>query len=176
LVVERGVAPTRVVEAFEVVKDGHARLRVRLERRRSRSSHSSVPKYWQPWSEWWTTLRGCRCVTAMSSASSTTSVFRVVDIAQPTMRRLHTSSTTARYKKPAHVGTYVMSATQSWSGPAAVKSCLSRYSDVPDALKLIHVGGVKQIHRALCSRRPTARDRAQTRCGVDGDEFDVDHG
>jgi hypothetical protein len=28
--------------------------------------------------------------------------------------------TTARYRKPAHVGTYVMSATHSWSGAVAV--------------------------------------------------------
>lgn len=33
--------------------------------------------------------------------------------AQPTMRRLKTSSTTARYRNPDHVGMYVMSATQS---------------------------------------------------------------
>ena len=56
---------------------------------------------------------GRRCAIAMSSASSTSSVRRCVAIAQPTMRRLHTSSTTARYSKPAHVGMYVMSATQS---------------------------------------------------------------
>src|SRR5712691_9084534 len=41
-------------------------------------------------------------------------------IAQPTTRRLHASSTTARYRKPVHVGTYVMSATNSRSGPVAV--------------------------------------------------------
>jgi hypothetical protein len=62
-------------------------------------------------------------------ASSTTCVCSVVAIAQPTMRRLQTSSTTARYKKPAHVGTYVMSATQSLSGPLAVKSRRTRSAD-----------------------------------------------
>jgi hypothetical protein len=34
-------------------------------------------------------------------------------IAHPTIRRLHTSSTTATYKVSPHVGMYVMSATQS---------------------------------------------------------------
>jgi hypothetical protein len=37
------------------------------------------------------------------------------------VRRLNASSTTARYRKPAIVGTYVMSATQSWLGRSAVK-------------------------------------------------------
>ena len=55
----------------------------------------------------------------MFNASSTSSVLRCVAIAQPTIRRLHTSITTARYLKPAHVGMYVMSATQSWSEPVA---------------------------------------------------------
>ena len=34
-------------------------------------------------------------------------------MAHPTIRRLQTSSTTARYRNPAQVGMYVMSATQS---------------------------------------------------------------
>ena len=38
-------------------------------------------------------------------------------IAQPTIRRLQASSTTARYSQPVQVGTYVMSATHSWLGP-----------------------------------------------------------
>ena len=62
----------------------------------------------------------------MFNASSTSSVLRCVAIAQPTIRRLHTSITTARYRKPAHVGMYVMSATQSWSGPVAVKARSTR--------------------------------------------------
>ena len=37
-------------------------------------------------------------------------------------RRLQASRTTARYSQPAQVGTYVMSATHSWSGPPAEKS------------------------------------------------------
>lgn len=44
------------------------------------------------------------------------SVSRWVSIAQPMMRRLHASRITARKRKPARVGTYVMSATQSRSG------------------------------------------------------------
>ena len=48
-------------------------------------------------------------------------------IAQPTtIRRLQASSTTARYTQPAQVGTYVMSATHSWSGPSAEKSRSTR--------------------------------------------------
>ena len=62
----------------------------------------------------------------MLSASSTSSVRRWFAIAQPTTRRLHASTTTARYRNPAHVGTYVMSATQSWSGPGAPKSRSTR--------------------------------------------------
>src|SRR5690625_4221183 len=34
--------------------------------------------------------------------------------------------TTERYRKPVQVGTYVISATQSWSGPSAVKSRSTR--------------------------------------------------
>ena len=43
---------------------------------------------------------GRRIVSAMLNASSTTVVCNVVDIDQPTIRRLKTSSTTARYRKP----------------------------------------------------------------------------
>jgi hypothetical protein len=47
-------------------------------------------------------------------------------IDQPTMRRLHASTTTERNRKPLDVGTYVMSATQSWSGPSTLKSRATR--------------------------------------------------
>ena len=42
---------------------------------------------------------------------------------QPTTRRDQTSITAARYRNPALVGIYVMSASQRWSGPVAV-NCL----------------------------------------------------
>jgi hypothetical protein len=48
---------------------------------------------------------GRRCQMAMLSASSTSSVRRCVAIDQPTTRRLKASTTTARYRKPAQVGT-----------------------------------------------------------------------
>jgi DNA invertase Pin-like site-specific DNA recombinase len=47
---------------------------------------------------------GDRMASAMLNASSTTVVCNVVAIDQPTIRRLNTSRTTARYRKPAHVG------------------------------------------------------------------------
>ena len=50
------------------------------------------------------TPRGRRMASAMLNASSTTVVCNVVAIDQPTIRRLNTSRTTARYRKPAHVG------------------------------------------------------------------------
>ncbi len=56
---------------------------------------------------------GRRCQVAMSRASSTSSVRRCVAMAQPTIRRLQASRTTDRKRKPAEVGMYVMSATQS---------------------------------------------------------------
>ena len=51
--------------------------------------------YCDPWSEWWMTLSGRRCPSAMSSASRTRPVLRCVAIDQPTMRRLKASGTTA---------------------------------------------------------------------------------
>ncbi len=70
--------------------------------------------------------RGRRRARAIASAASTSSVRMCVAMAQPTTRRLQTSSTTARYSQPAQVGTYVMSATHSSSGPEAEKSRLTR--------------------------------------------------
>jgi hypothetical protein len=52
--------------------------------------------YWEPWSEWWITPFGLRVAGAMFKASTTSRVARVVAIDQPTIRRLHASSTTAR--------------------------------------------------------------------------------
>ena len=69
---------------------------------------------------------GWRRVIAIVSASPTRSAGIRGAIAQPTIRRLHASSTTARYSHPAQVRTYVMSATHSWSGPSAEKSRLTR--------------------------------------------------
>src|SRR2546422_10716693 len=91
--------------------------------------------YWQPWSEWWIPWVGRRWVTAMFRASRTSSVRRCVAIAHPTTRRLQASRTTARYRKPAPVAIYVMSATQSRLGPAAVKM-----QDVPPSAHPGHVG------------------------------------
>jgi len=56
------------------------------------------------------TCSGRSCISAVFSASSTSSVRRCVAIAQPTILRDQTSSTIARHKNPAHVGMYVMSA------------------------------------------------------------------
>lgn len=56
---------------------------------------------------------GFRCQSAMLSAWSTSSVLKCVSIDQPTTLRLNASTTTARYRNPLHVGTYVMSATHS---------------------------------------------------------------
>jgi hypothetical protein len=52
----------------------------------------------------------------------------VVTIAQPTIRRENTSSTTARYSHPSPVGTYVMSAVQTQFGALAVKPRFTRSS------------------------------------------------
>lgn len=57
------------------------------------------------WSLWWITPPGLRCCNAMFSAASTNSAVICSPMAQPTMRRLHTSSTMARKMKPARVGT-----------------------------------------------------------------------
>jgi len=70
----------------------------------------------------------------MLRASRTISVLRLVDRAHPTTRRLHASRTTARYRKPAQVGTYVMSATQSWSGPLATKRRWTRSAEARASL------------------------------------------
>ena len=81
--------------------------------------------YCAPLSEWWITPSGRRRESAIASAASTSSVRMCVAMAQPTTRRLQTSSTMARYSQPAQVGTYVMSATHSSSGPEAEKSRLT---------------------------------------------------
>ena len=56
---------------------------------------------------------GRRWPTAASIASSTSSARRWFAIDQPTIFRLQASNTTARWRKPDAVGTYMMSATQS---------------------------------------------------------------
>ena len=72
------------------------------------------------------TSSGLRCPSAISIAERTNSVRRCEAIAQPTTVRLNASTTTDRYKKPEAVGTYVMSATHSSSGPLASKSRFTR--------------------------------------------------
>ena len=56
---------------------------------------------------------GLRVCSAMFSAEITKSLVIRSPKAQPTTLRLYTSTTTARYKNPAKVGTQVMSATHS---------------------------------------------------------------
>ena len=105
-------------QSADLLLPGRKRFPSQLRHR----SPNAIDVHWQPWSEWWITPLARRCPSAMLSASSTSSVRRWFAIAQPTTRRLHASTTTARYRNPAHVGTYGMSATQSWSGPGAPKS------------------------------------------------------
>ena len=60
--------------------------------------------------------------TAISRASTTSRLFIVSSIDQPTIIRLNRSSTTARYSHPSPVGMYVMSAHHDAFGPAGSKS------------------------------------------------------
>jgi len=64
-----------------------------------------IEVYWQPWSEWWMTLLGRRCSRAMVSALITSWVRRLSAMLQPTTRLLHASTTTARQRNAAQVGT-----------------------------------------------------------------------
>ena len=59
------------------------------------------------------TAMGRRWPMAMFKASRISVVRRWLAIDQPTILRLKTSSTTARYRNPLRVGMYVISATQS---------------------------------------------------------------
>ncbi len=67
-----------------------------------------------------TPAAGRRFQSAILSASKTSVVCGNAPIAQPTTRRLNTSSTTAKYSQPAPVRTYVMSATQRRFGAGVV--------------------------------------------------------
>ena len=69
---------------------------------------------------------GFRVIKAMSSACVTKSAVMRTPNAQPTTSRLNTSVTAARYKKPAHVGKYVMSATHNWLMSVATNLRLTR--------------------------------------------------
>src|SRR5439155_22777133 len=61
--------------------------------------------YCEPRSLWWTTpAGGLRRVTAIPSASTTSSALRSSRIDQPTIRRLKASSPTARNSQPSRVG------------------------------------------------------------------------
>jgi len=60
--------------------------------------------YWLPWSEWWITESGLRVCSAMFNAATTRSAVICSPMDQPTTLRLKASTTTARYKKPVHVG------------------------------------------------------------------------
>ena len=72
---------------------------------------------------------------AIWSASCTNWVPRWVAMAQPTTRRLQTSSTTARYSGPTQVVMYVISANHNWLGPSALKSgCTGRVLDLLSGL------------------------------------------
>ena len=96
----------------------------------------------------------------MFSASSTRSVFRCVFIDQPTTRRLHASTTTARYRKPFDVGMYVMSATQSWSRPSTLKSRSMRSGAGRASLSRFVV---RHFLRRVAPCRPASRIRRCTR-------------
>ncbi len=82
---------------------------------------------------------------AMSTAFTTSSLRRWSAMDQPTTRRLCTSSTTAKERKPAHVGTYVMSATHKRSGAGAVNSRRTRSSATG-------VSGLRRVMRGLLRR------------------------
>ena len=60
--------------------------------------------YWLPWSEWWITVPGRRCSSAMSNAASTRVARACNAMDQPTTRRLQASSTTARCNACVRVG------------------------------------------------------------------------
>jgi hypothetical protein len=67
-------------------------------------------------------LRGCRRRTAISRAARTNSTRRCSAKAHPTPPRLQVSSTNAAYTNLDHVGTKMMSTTQSGLGPRGRKS------------------------------------------------------
>lgn len=100
----------------------------------------------EPLSDWRMTSSGLRVSSAMSSASSTTRVFRSLEKAQPTIRRDRASSTTARNSQPTMVGMKVLSTTRSWFGASEKKLRRTR-SDVGLSARLDHV--VRMLHLRL---------------------------
>src|SRR3984893_18481966 len=91
------------------------------------------------------------------------------------MRRLNTSSTTARYRNPAQVGIYVMSATHKRFGSAAAKLRSTRSG----AARAAGSRTVVIIHlRRLAPRSPAAHISRATRLRPHADtlllEFDMD--
>ena len=78
---------------------------------------------------------------------------------QPTIRRENTSMTNATYTTPDHVEQYVKSATQSWSGPVAVKFRFTR-SGARTAVRSAWV--VNRFFSLLAPRMPWSRIRRAT--------------
>ena len=78
------------------------------------------------------TFFGFRRKIAISSASRTSSVRRWFAIAQPTMRRLYTSSTTAKYRNPLHVGTYMSISFGSRCREAGIRPSMGSVGDCYD--------------------------------------------
>ena len=82
---------------------------------------NSTLVYWLPWSLWWMTWSGFQVITAIFNALITRLAAMLSLNDQPTTLRLKTSITTAKYKKLAHVGMYVISATHNWLMLVALK-------------------------------------------------------
>jgi hypothetical protein len=82
-----------------------------------------IAVYWAPRSERCTSpADGLRLQSAISSASTTSSVLMWFSIAHPTILLEWVSRMKARYRKPSCVGTYVMSASQTLLWPQRPRS------------------------------------------------------
>ena len=122
---------------------------------------------------WITGPFGWRVEIAIFSASPTSSAGIRDAIAQPTIRRLQASSTTARYSQPAPARTCVMSAIQNSSGPSAERSRFTR-SGAAFALASRFVVPVLKRPRVTPSmpspriRRPTRSPPARSAAWIRG--------